>query len=95
MLSAPRLLTLPAFADQTETEHPTRAISLRFSGLRAVVAFSGVMCGNERLFEATINLAQFPEDQNKDNHDYEQQERNVHLVVSSSKGLATPGRLLN
>jgi hypothetical protein len=49
----------------------------------------------ERLFEATINLAQFPEDQNKDNHDYEQQERNVHLVVSSSKGLATPGRLLN
>jgi hypothetical protein len=41
------------------------------------------MWSDERLLEATINLAQFPEDQNKNNRDYEQQEWDVH--VSGSK----------
>jgi hypothetical protein len=52
------------------------------------------MGGNERLFEATINLAQFPEDQNKNNHDYEQQEWDVHLFISSSKESEISGRSL-
>ena len=69
-------------------ERPPRASSLRFSGLHVFIAFHGVMRGNERLFEATINLAQFPEDQNKNNHDYEQQEWDVHLFISSSEKLA-------
>jgi hypothetical protein len=43
------------------------------------------MWGNEDLFEETMNHAQFPKDQNKNNHDYEQQEWDVHLVISGSK----------
>ena len=38
----------------------------------------------EHFLEATMNLAQFPEDQNKNNHDYEQQEWDVHLVILGS-----------
>jgi len=34
--------------------------------------------GDKRLFEAAINLAQFPEDQNKENRDHEQQELDDH-----------------
>jgi hypothetical protein len=33
-----------------------------------------VLAGNEIFFEKAIDLAQFPEDQNKQNRDYEQQE---------------------
>ena len=57
----------------------------RFSGLRVFIALHSVMWSDERLPEATINLAQFPEDQDKNNHDYEQQEWDVHLSVSGSK----------
>jgi hypothetical protein len=45
------------------------------------------MAGDEHLLEATINLAQFPEDQNQNNHDYEQQEWDVHSFLSRSKQL--------
>jgi hypothetical protein len=40
-----------------------------------------VLAGNESLFEEAVNLAQLPEDQNKENRDYEQQELNVHVVA--------------
>jgi hypothetical protein len=66
----------------------------RFSGLRVFIVLHSVMWSNERLLEATMNLAQFPENQNKSNHGYEQQEWDVHLFVSSSRGLGSPGRLL-
>jgi hypothetical protein len=49
---------------------------------------------DERLFEATVNLAQFPEDQNKNNHDYEQQEWDVHVFISSSRALEILGACL-
>jgi hypothetical protein len=38
-----------------------------------------VLRRNERLSEAAINLAQLPEDQQKENRDNEQQELNVHF----------------
>jgi hypothetical protein len=41
--------------------------------LSKFVILRDVLAGNQRLFEAAINLAQFPEDQNKENRDYEQQ----------------------
>jgi hypothetical protein len=44
-----------------------------------VVIFRNVLWGNKSLFEAAINFAQFPEDQNKKNRDHEQQELDVHL----------------
>jgi hypothetical protein len=89
VLAFSRLLTVPGLAGQTESgKIRPGAISLRFSGLRVFIALHGVRWGDERLFEATINLAQFPEDQNKDNHDYEQQEWDVHLFISSSEELA-------
>ena len=37
--------------------------ALRFSGFFMFVVLPDVLGGNERLFEAAINLAQFPEDQ--------------------------------
>jgi hypothetical protein len=52
------------------------------------------MGGDERPFEATVNLAQFPEDQNKNNHDYEQQKWDVHLFISGSKALEILGTSL-
>jgi hypothetical protein len=72
-----------------------KAISLptlghRFLGLRVFIGLHGVMWGDERLFETTINLAQFPKDQNQNNHDYEQQEWDVHLFISGSEDLALP-----
>jgi hypothetical protein len=33
-----------------------------------------VFAGKERLFEEAMNLAQYPEDRNQKNRDYEQQE---------------------
>ena len=58
-----------------ETDHPTSAISVlpgrRPSGVRVFIALHGVKWGCEHFLEATMNLAQFPEDQNKNNHDYE------------------------
>jgi hypothetical protein len=87
---------LPAFADERERRNiRIGAISLRFSGLREFVAFRGVRWGTKRLSEAAINLAQFPEDQNKNNHDYEQQEWDVHFFIFSSKELGISGRSLN
>jgi hypothetical protein len=43
------------------------------------VFLHGVL-GNKRLFEAAINLAQLPKDQNKENRDHEQQELDVHAL---------------
>jgi hypothetical protein len=37
--------------------------------------------GNKRLFEEAINLAQFPEDQNKENRDHEQQVLDIHFLA--------------
>jgi hypothetical protein len=37
----------------------------------------------KRLFEAAINLAQLPEDQNKENRNHEQQELDVHFIGPS------------
>ena len=34
---------------------------------------------NKSLLEAAINLAQFPEDQEKENRDYEQPELDIHF----------------
>jgi hypothetical protein len=51
----------------------------------------GVLCdvfaGNKSLLEEAINLAQFPEDQEKENRDYEQQELDIHF---SALGLTSP-----
>jgi hypothetical protein len=38
-----------------------------------------VLGGNKCLFEAAIDLAQFPEDQKKENRDYEQQVLDIHF----------------
>jgi hypothetical protein len=38
---------------------------------------------NKSLLEAAINLAQFPEDQEKKNRDYEQQELDIHFSIIS------------
>jgi hypothetical protein len=59
-----------------ETDHPNSAISVlagrRPSGVvRVFIALHGVEWWCEHFLEATMNLAQFPEDQNKNNHDYE------------------------
>ena len=42
------------------------------------VVLDGVPGGNKRLFEVAKNLAQFPEDQDKENCDHEQQELDIH-----------------
>jgi len=46
-----------------------------------------VLGGNKRLFEVAINLAQLPEDQNKENRDHEQQELDVHLLALAAQKL--------
>jgi hypothetical protein len=53
-----------------------------FSGFLIFVILRDVLAGRKSLFEVAINLAQFPEDQQQQNRDYEQQELDVHLVVS-------------
>jgi hypothetical protein len=62
----------------------TYDLGLGFSGfvrsLRFVV-LQDVPGGNKRFFEVAINLAQFPEDQNKENRDHEQQELDIHLLA--------------
>ena len=45
-----------------------------------------VLGGNKRLFEAAIDLAQFPEDQKKENRDYEQQVLDIHFLALPFKG---------
>ena len=40
---------------------------------------------NKSLLEAAINLAQFPEDQEKENRDYEQQELDIHFSSLNRK----------
>ena len=52
-------------------------LGLGFSGFFMFVVLNDVG-GNKHLFEAAINLAQFPEDQNQQNRDHEQQELDVH-----------------
>jgi hypothetical protein len=59
-------------------------LGLGFSGfLRSLwfVVLQDVPGGNKRFFEVDINLAQFPEDQNKENRNHEQQELDVHLLA--------------
>jgi hypothetical protein len=45
------------------------------------IVLPDVLGGNKHVFEAAINLAQFPEDQNKENRDHEQQELDVHFLA--------------
>ena len=45
------------------------------------VVLHDVLGRNKRLFEATINLAQFPEDQHKENRDHEQQVLDIHFLA--------------
>ena len=45
------------------------------------VVLHDVLGGNKRLFEAAINLAQFPKDRNKENRDHEQQELDIHFLA--------------
>jgi len=47
--------------------------TITLSGFSEFVIPRDVLAWNQKLFEATINLAQFPEDQNKENRDHEQQ----------------------
>ena len=68
-------------SDQSDLT-PLLAVDLQW--LRIFIALHGVMLEAEHFLEATMNLAQFPEDQNKNNHDYEQQEWDVHLVILGS-----------
>jgi len=44
--------------------------------------FHDVLGGNNGFLEATINLAQFPVDRNKENRDHEQQELDIHFFSS-------------
>jgi hypothetical protein len=53
---------------------------------------------DKRLFEAAINFAEFPEDQNKENRDHEQQELDVHwfwLLIFSRQGMDRSYRCLS
>jgi hypothetical protein len=43
----------------------------RFSGFLMFVILREVRAGKKSLFEVAINLAQFPEDQQQENRDYE------------------------
>lgn len=61
------------------SSHRKRLPSVRSSNfLRPFVAL--FFFTKERLLEQTINLAQYPEDRNKKNRDYEQQELNGHSI---------------
>jgi hypothetical protein len=53
-------------------------LALEFHGSSCLWSFLMFWRG-QGLFEAAINLAQFPEDQNKENRDHEQQELDVHF----------------
>jgi hypothetical protein len=61
--------------------------SIRFSRFFELVVFVAVQAGNQRLFEQAVNLAQFPEDQNEENRDYEQQELNIHFTPFGYRGI--------
>ena len=52
-----------------------------FRSLLWFVVLHDVPGGNKRLFEQAMNLAQFPEDQKKENRDHEQQGLDVHLLA--------------
>jgi hypothetical protein len=70
-------------------------MAIRFSGFFLFVVLRDVLAGNKSLFEAAINLAQFPEDQHKENRDHEQQELDVHFFSSlAAKELKRSGILL-
>ena len=53
-------------------------MALEFHGSSCLWSFLMFWSG-QAFLEATINLAQFPEDQNKENRDHEQQELDVHF----------------
>jgi hypothetical protein len=45
------------------------------------------MSEGKRLFEEAINLGQFPEDRDKENRNYEQQELDAHLLPLADEEL--------
>ena len=64
------------------------SLGINFLGLCVFIILRDVMGGDKHLFEESMNLAQFPEDQNKNNRDQEQQDWDVHSFVSlAPKGL--------
>jgi hypothetical protein len=67
--------------------HKSSDLSIGFSRFFGLVVFVDVRAGNKRLFEQAVNLAQFPEDQNEENRDYEQQELNIHVHALGYKGI--------
>jgi hypothetical protein len=65
----------------------TSDLSIEFSRFFELVVFVDVRTGNKRLFEQAVNLAQFPEDHNEENRDYEQQELNIHFTLFGYRGI--------
>jgi hypothetical protein len=56
-----------------------RRLGLRFSWLFIFGVLRDAFGENKSLLEAAINLAQFPEDREKKNRHYEQQELDIHF----------------
>lgn len=65
----------------------TSDLSIGFSRFFELVVFVDVRAGNKRPFEQAVDLAQFPEDQNEENRDYEQQELNIHFTLFAYRGI--------
>jgi hypothetical protein len=55
---------------------------ITFSWFSMFIVLHDVLGKNKSPFEAAINFAQFPEDENKKNRDHEQQELDIHFVSS-------------
>jgi hypothetical protein len=62
-------------------------LGLRFSWFFMFGVLRDLFGENKSPLEAAINFAQFPEDQEKENRDYEQQELDIHF---SSFGIISP-----
>jgi hypothetical protein len=56
-------------------------------GLSVFLSFLSFLMSHGNLFEAAVNLAQFPEDRDKENRNYEQQELNAHFLAFGSQGI--------
>jgi hypothetical protein len=61
--------------------------ALDFHGFFMFAVLRDLFGENKGLLEAAINLAEFPEDREKDNRDYEQPELDIHFSSSNPTSL--------
>ena len=71
------------------SREPSRFLKFRFLTLRRILlgSFAILLLSDKKRFDVAVNLAQYPENREKQNSDHEQQELDGHFSFSSRRML--------